>query len=149
MKYGWVSVVLVTGMMLPIQAAVNAKLRTFVVNPIYSALISFSVGTLTLFAVGTFMAAQGQVGNLRGAGGAPWWVWIGGVLGALFVTMAILAVPRIGAAGYSAAIITGQLFGALLLDHYGWLGLPKTQITPSKIIGAGLLLLSVWLIQRK
>lgn len=149
MKYGWVSVVLVTGMMLPIQAAVNAKLRTFVVNPIYSALISFTVGTFTLVAVGAFMAAQGQAGNLRGSVGAPWWAWIGGFLGALFVTMAILAVPRIGAAGYSAAIITGQLFGALVIDHYGWLGLPKTTISPSKILGAGLLLLAVWLIQRK
>ncbi len=149
MKFGWVSVVLITGMMLPIQAAVNAKLRTFVVNPIYSALISFTVGTVTLFAVGAFMASQGQSGNLRASTDAPWWAWIGGFLGALFVTMAILAVPRIGAAGYSAALITGQLFGALVLDHYGWLGLSKTQISPSKILGAGLLLLSVWLIQRK
>ncbi len=149
MKIGWVTVVLLTGMMLPIQAAVNAKLRTFVLNPIYSALISFMVGTLVLFIVGSFMASQGQVGNLRAAGNAPWWAWIGGALGALFVTMAILAVPKIGAAGYSGALITGQLFGALVLDHYGWLGLPKTSISPSKIAGAGLLLLAVWLLQRK
>jgi transporter family-2 protein len=149
MKIGWVTAVLLSGMMLPVQAAVNSKMRTFVVNPIYSALISFLIGTTVLLVLGGLMASQGQAGNVRGAFGAPWWAWIGGALGALFVTMAILAVPRIGAAGYSAAIITGQLVGALLVDHYGWFGLNKTQITPSKMAGAALLLLSVWLIQRK
>jgi transporter family-2 protein len=149
MKIGWVTVVLLTGMMLPVQTAVNSKLRTFVVNPIYSALISFLIGTTVLVILGGLMASQGQAGNLRGAANAPWWAWIGGALGAMFVTMAILAVPRIGAAGYSAAIITGQLVGALMVDHYGWFGLQKTTISPSKLAGAGLLLVSVWLIQRK
>ncbi|MCS7078447.1 MAG: DMT family transporter [Chloracidobacterium sp.] len=148
MKLGWVTVVLLTGMMLPVQAAVNAKLRTFVVNPIYSALISFAVGTSLLVMLASTMAWAGQAGDLRAAAAAPWWTWVGGALGAVFVTMAILAVPKIGAAGYSAAIITGQLIGALVLDHYGWLGVPQQALTWSRLLGAALLLVAVWLIQR-
>ncbi|QUV85199.1 DMT family transporter [Chloracidobacterium aggregatum] len=148
MKLGWVTVVLLTGMMLPVQAAVNAKLRTFVVNPIYSALISFGVGTSLLIVLASVMAWAGWAGHLRGAVSAPWWTWVGGALGAVFVTMAILAVPRIGAAGYSVAIITGQFIGALILDHYGWLGLPEHPLTWSRLLGAVLLLVAVWLIQR-
>ncbi|MGQ9896162.1 MAG: DMT family transporter [Acidobacteriota bacterium] len=148
MKLGWVTVVLLTGMMLPVQAAVNAKLRTFVVNPIYSALISFSVGTILLLVLASGMAWAGWAGHFRGGLSAPWWTWVGGALGAVFVTMAILAVPRIGAAGYSVAIITGQLIGALILDHYGWLGLPQQPLTWSRLLGAALLLVSLWLIQR-
>ncbi|MFQ3581126.1 MAG: DMT family transporter [Chloracidobacterium sp.] len=148
MKLGWVTVVLLTGMMLPVQAAVNAKLRTFVINPIYSALISFCVGTVLLIILASTMAWAGQSGHLRAAAAAPWWTWVGGALGAVFVTMAILAVPRIGAAGYSAAIITGQLIGALILDHYGWLGLPQQPLTWSRLLGALLLLVAIWLIQR-
>ncbi|OYT71764.1 MAG: hypothetical protein CFK52_07135 [Chloracidobacterium sp. CP2_5A] len=148
MKLGWVTIVLLTGMMLPVQAAVNAKLRAFVVNPIYSALISFCVGTTLLVLLASAMAWAGQAGRLQAAASAPWWAWVGGALGAVFVTMAILAVPRIGAAGYSAAIITGQLVGALILDHYGWLGLPQQTLTWSRLLGALLLLVAVWLIQR-
>jgi transporter family-2 protein len=148
MKLGWVTVALLTGMMLPVQAAVNAKLRTFVVNPIYSALISFAIGTSLLVVLASVMAWVGWTGHLRGALAAPWWAWVGGALGAVFVTMAILAVPYIGAAGYSVAIITGQLVGALVLDHYGWLGLPQQPLTWSRLLGALLLLVSVWLIQR-
>jgi transporter family-2 protein len=148
MKFGWIGVILFTGMMLPVQAAVNARLRTFVENPLYSALISFGVGSVTLLAVAGVMALAGQAGNLRGALEAPWWAWAGGAFGAIFVTMAILAVPRIGAAGYSGAVIAGQLFGALILDHYGWLGLPQHSVSPSRLAGAVLLIFAVWLIQR-
>ncbi len=147
MKLGWVTVVLMTGMMLPVQAAVNAKLRTFVINPIYSALISFTVGTSLLAALASTMAWAGQAGDLRAATSAPWWTWIGGALGAMFVTMAILSVPQIGTAGYSVAIITGQLIGALVLDHYGWLGVPQQPLTWLRLLGAALLLVAVWLIQ--
>ncbi len=148
MRIGWLGLALITGMLVPAQAAMNARMRTFVINPFYSAMINFSVGALALITVIVFMLIQQQPGNLRGSASAPWWAWCGGFIGASLVVGGVLIVPRTGAATYSVALITGQLLGALLLDHYGWLGLPTRPLTPPRLVGALILLLGVWLIQR-
>lgn len=76
----------------------------------------------------------------------PWWMWTGGALGAFFVTVAILLVPKIGSANYLAAMIAGQLLASAFIDHYGLMGLTRTPISPARIgglllIGAGVAVL--------
>ncbi len=148
MKIGWLIAALLAATIIPAQAAMNAKMREFVVNPMYSAMINFSVGALMGLIVTAVTIWRGEPGNWRGVAQAPWWAWGGGVVGMIFVTIALLVVPRIGSATFSAVIVAGQLIGALLLDHYGWLGLPQSSITPTRISGALLLLAGVWLMQR-
>ncbi len=148
MKIGWLGLAMLAGLLVPAQAAMNAKMRTFVLNPTYSAMINFGVGAVLLVGMMAVAAAQGQQGNWRNALNAPWWAWCGGLIGAMFVTVAILAVPRIGSASYSVAVIGGQLIGAIALDHYGAFGLPQHAASPSRLGGALLLLGGVWLIQR-
>jgi transporter family-2 protein len=60
----------------------------------------------------------------------------------------VLCVPRIGVASFSAAVLVGQLVGAMLLDHMGWMGVIQRQITATRMCGVALLLLGVWLIHR-
>ncbi len=148
MRFGWMMLVLFTGLLMPIQAAVNARLRTFVVNPMYSALISFSIGTASLMALAGLWAWRGEPGNLAGAARAPWWAWIGGFFGAIFVTVALMAVPRIGTASSAVAVISGQLIAALVIDHFGWFGLPVNPLTPQRTLGVILLMVAIWLFQR-
>ena len=148
MKISWLIGALLAAMIIPAQAAMNAKMREFVVNPMYSAMINFSVGALMGLIVTAITVYLGQSGNWRGVTQAPWWAWGGGVVGMIFVTIALLAVPRIGSATFSAVIVAGQLIGALILDHYGWLGLPQNSITSARVSGALLLQAGVWLMQR-
>ncbi|MFN0084414.1 MAG: DMT family transporter [Blastocatellia bacterium] len=148
MKIGWLGLAMIAGLLVPAQAAMNAKMRTFVLNPTYSAMINFGVGAVMLVFLMAAAVAQGQAGSWRGALEAPWWAWCGGLIGAMFVTTAILAVPRIGSASYSVAVIAGQLIAAIVLDHLGALGLPQHSASLSRIGGALLLLAGVWLIQR-
>jgi bacterial/archaeal transporter family-2 protein len=148
MKIGWLFLSLLLAMLIPAQALMNAKMRTFVVNPMYSSIINFAVGAVLILTVTGAAIALGQGGNWRGASQAPWWAWCGGLIGASIVLLGILAVPNIGAANYSVAIIAGQLFGALVLDHFGWLGVQQHSISPPRLLGAGLLMVGVWLIQR-
>ena len=148
MKTGWLVIALLMGVLIPAQATMNAKMRTFVLNPVYSSLINFAVGGLLIVVATSIMMALGQQGNWRGAGQAPWWAWCGGLIGASVVVVGILALPNIGAANYSVAIIAGQLMGALVLDHFGWLGVQQHPLSASRLAGAALLMLGVWLIQR-
>jgi transporter family-2 protein len=67
----------------------------------------------------------------------------------MLVVSGILVVPRTGAATFSVVLITGQLIGALIMDHFGWLGLSERPISLSRIAGIIFLLLGIWLVQRR
>ena len=150
MKTGWLAFTLLAGMMIPAQAAINARMRSYVLSPFYSAMTNFMVGFLALIVITLLFALlRGQQGEWRGALEAPWWAWCGGLIGVIMVISGVLVVPKMGAAFFSVAIIVGQLFGALILDHYGLFGLPTRLITPSRIFGVVFLLLGIWFVQRK
>lgn len=148
MKIDWLIAALIVALIIPAQVAMNAKMQRYVLNPMYSSTINFSVGALAGLTVTALTLWLGQPGNWRGALQAPWWAWCGGLVGMVFVTVAILAVPRIGSAAFSTTVVAGQLIGALILDHYGWLGLPQNPINTSRLGGALLLMAGVWLMQR-
>lgn len=78
----------------------------------------------------------------------PWWLWTAGPMGAFFVTMTILAVPRLGAMSVMALLIAGQMAMSLVMDHYGWLGIPAQPMTLWRVLGAMLLLAGVILIRK-
>ena len=148
MKLGWLGLALLVALIIPAQAAMNAKMREFVLNPVYCSIMNFSVGAIAGLLTAAVTLWLGQPSHWRGVLQAPWWAWCGGLVGMIFVTVAVLAVPRIGAASFSVTAITGQLIGALLLDHFGLLGLPQNTVNASRLSGALLLLAGVWLMQR-
>jgi bacterial/archaeal transporter family-2 protein len=148
MKAGWMALAMLSGFLIPPQVAMNARMRDFVLSPTFSALLNFAVGFAAIALVLGVALAMGQPVAARGALHAPWWAWCGGLIGALFITTGILTIPRIGSANYSAAVIAGQLLGAILLDHLGLLHVPQFSLSWSRIGGALLLLAGVWLIQR-
>jgi transporter family-2 protein len=134
------------GMALPVQAGLNAQLARAVGHPVWSALISFAVGTVSLATyVLVARLPTGSLGNLRTL---PWYAWLGGVIGAVYVPSVLLLLPRLGLALSFSLIIAGQLAISLLLDHFGWLGLPVQPVSPGRILGAILLLVGVVLIRR-
>ena len=149
MKLGWLGLALCAGLLIPAQAAMNAKMRGFVLNPFYSAMINFAVGAAVLIILVTITTVQGQPSSWRAAATAPWWAWVGGLLGVVLVLAGVLILPRTGAAAFSVALIAGQLCGALVLDHFGWLGLAQRAFSMSRLIGVMLVLLGVWFIQRR
>jgi len=88
-------------------------------------------------------------GNLRNMTDASWWELIGGFLGAYFVTMTIIAVPRLGTLAVMSIIIAGQLTTAALLDQYGAFGLRQIPLTPVRGFGIVLLCIGASLVIRK
>src|SRR5919108_3997232 len=86
-------------------------------------------------------AAGLELGDLHRlqAGDAPWWVWIGGILGAFYVLGSIVTAPKLGAATLVALILAGQAIASLLVDHYGWVGFEGHPITLVRVAGVVLL----------
>lgn len=145
-NYFFIILAVVAGMMMPTQAAINNKLANSVESPILSAFISFVVGTVALF---LYILATGiPLGNLANAKNAPLIAWIGGILGAIFVASAVILVPRIGVALTFSLIIAGQMLVTLIIDHFGFLGVPVKEISLIRVLGATLITIGVILIRK-
>jgi transporter family-2 protein len=135
------------GVGLALQPAWNARLRTAVDSPVLAALVSFLVGGAVL-AIVTASGVLGR-GRFNTLGEVPWWGWLGGVLGAFYVTAAVVSLPRLGSTLVLAATLLGQLATALVIDANGWYGVPKVPLSPTRMAGVVLLLLGVALLQRR
>jgi bacterial/archaeal transporter family-2 protein len=133
------------GAMLPIQFGINAQLAHWVESPLRATLVSFVVGTATLF-LATIAFARGWPGSER-ISAAPWWVWVGGLLGAFYVLGSVVTAPQLGAATLVAVILAGQAVASLLVDHFGWVGFDENPITPGRLAGMGLVAVGVALVR--
>jgi transporter family-2 protein len=92
---------------------------------------------------------RGGLGTLGHVGRAPWWALVGGLLGAVYVTVALVAVRTLGASGLTAVVITGQLVISVVIDRFGLLGIAKQHIGAPRVIGLLLLAAGVVLVVRK
>jgi len=137
---------LAAGVLLPVQAGVNAQLRSVVGSPLTAALVSFLVGTAGLGTAAVILRAPTALGAAWAV--SPWWFWIGGLIGALYVVATIVLAPRLGAATLVAAVVAGQMIASLLLDQYGLLGFPTHPMNGLRVLGAALVIVGVILVQR-
>jgi bacterial/archaeal transporter family-2 protein len=134
------------GVLVGMQAPINARLGRSV-GSLQAASFSFIVGTVALVSIAAF-SRQG-LGALGHVGRAPWWALIGGLLGATYVTVAILTVRTLGASGLTAAVITGQLAVSVAIDRFGLLGIARQPIALHRIVGLALLVAGVALVVRR
>ena len=133
------------GGMVAIQAPTNAMLAKAGGSPILAALISFAVGTVALMITWLVTQHRPAVGAFAGL---PWYAWIGGLYGAVYVGVAAYAAPRIGLASLITIGIAGQIAMALWLDHVGALGLPQQPVNLGRLVGALLVIAGVVLVRR-
>ncbi|NNU17128.1 DMT family transporter [Parvularcula sp. ZS-1/3] len=137
---------LIVGCALAAQGAMNAKLADQIGGALPAATWSFSVGLLTLLLI--YGVLNKPIPSISDFQSAPWWALLGGLAGASVVTGAAFFVPKIGVTTWLGAIIAGQLVAAILIDHFGALGTEVRQINLTRIGGAVLLGLGVWLVQK-
>jgi transporter family-2 protein len=133
------------GALLPLQTAINGRLAAQLGSPYSAACVSFAVGAGSLFLV---LLSTRQPLPWQHAGG-PWWMWLlGGLIGACYVSLIIVLVPKLGMALSVALLIGGQMALALLIDHAGWLGSPQHALNGPRLLGAGLIVAGVALIRK-
>ena len=103
---------LAAGAMIALQAPINAEAASRLGHPLAAATMSFCVGSLALIVL-TFVFAN-QSTHLGALKHLPLYMLLGGgLLGAFYVTMALILAPRIGIAAVMALGIAGQLVAAL------------------------------------
>ena len=142
----WPLLGVVAGGFLALQAPINAALAKGLGLTAAAATASFLSGSLVLVFL-TFAMARAE-GITIAWNAPPVWMFIaGGLLGVAYVMSIIVLTPRLGAAATMAFIVTGQLFGGLLLDKLGYFGLAARELSLGRVAGALLLLTGALLIR--
>jgi bacterial/archaeal transporter family-2 protein len=137
---------LAAGVSVIVQQALNANLRYAIGSAAWSGFVSYAVGLVCMAAL--LIALRDPIPPAAVVARIPWWAWSGGLFGAIFIALAILLIPQLGAATFIALLVAGQMLASITLDHYGWLGLEQRSIDLPRLIGAGLLVAGVVLIRR-
>lgn len=128
-----------------LQAPTNARLAEAVASPVNAAFISFAVGTVALGLLALMLQSRPDMAATRAL---PWWVWVGGLYGAVFVVAAAWAVPRLGVAVTITLMVAGQLLISLILDHFGAMGVPKQPMNLMRVAGILMVMAGVVLVRR-
>jgi bacterial/archaeal transporter family-2 protein len=131
-----VGVVFAAGLLVGVQHPLNAELSDST-GAVAAGLVNFIAGSAVLAAV---VISVGQARRLGGIGKARPWQFLGGLIGTVTVVAALRAVPVIGAAGLTAALVTGQLVGSIAIDRAGAFGLGVRRVTAARAAGSLLLL---------
>lgn len=132
------------GGLIALQAPINAGLAR-ATGGLPAALVSFTIGAVALAAI---VVLSGEAGGLSSTFSVSWYYLLGGLLGAVYVANALVAVSVIGAGGVAAATVTGQLTAAVAIDRLGLFGLDQVPLSPGRIAGIVLLLVGTVLIVR-
>ena len=144
-KFYWILLTFAIGALLPIQAGINSRLSRAAANPLYASLISFFVG---IVALSVYIALSRQSFSWAGIKEAPAYVWLGGILGAVYVTIVLLSFQHLGPGLTFGLIVAGQMMLSAVLEHFNILVFQQQSINIYKIGGMLLIIAGVMLIKK-
>ena len=146
MKYLIILFAACVGALIPLQGGVNSQLGKTLGQPFVATLVSFGGGFLTVLLI--VLAINGGPPKWTPSGPTPWYFFIGGLPGVVFVTTTLVLMPRLGYAATVGPMLVGQVLATLVFDHFGWLGVAQRSFNLTRAAGAALLIAGLVLIVR-
>lgn len=144
-KLTWIILAFLAGTFLPLQGGLNTKLGKSAESPIHASMISFMIGAASL---ALYILFTKQTFSWSGLKTAPAYTWIGGVLGAFYVTVIILAFPKLGPGLTFGLVVAGQMVISALLEHFNILVSQPHPINYFRVIGILLVITGVIIIRK-
>ncbi|RKF38177.1 DMT family transporter [Paraburkholderia fungorum] len=137
---------ILSGVSVAIQQVLNANLRMALDSAAWSGFVSYFVGVACMALLA--LVLRDPIPAVAVTGRVPWWAFSGGLFGATFIALAIFLIPKLGAASFIVLLVTGQMLASVMVDHFGWFGLPEHPIDLPRLVGATLLIGGCVLIRR-
>ena len=141
---GLVLLPLIAGLGLGFQQAANGRVRIESESAIAATFLNFATGSLFLLIL--------KIVTLP-ATGLPtefpphWWLYLGGVVGVIFIAIQVITVSQIGVLSLGVLLGTGQLLGSLLIDIF--LPVPGQAISLQHFVGVGIAIVGALLVNLK
>ena len=136
---------LIAGIASTVQASINTEARRFFRSPFITAGINFSVAWLLLAAFIIITEHRFFI-PVREIAQNPPWIWLGGVCAIIIVTLNIVCVPKLGAAGNVMILNFGQIVTGLVIDHFALFGADKVSMSFTRLAGAVLVMAGMILV---
>ena len=127
----FITMAITCGIFMVVQSSINGQLRVRLDDPWQAAFISTSVSTISLFVISA-ISSRKMIPDLGKIADGPWWLWTGGLLGAFIVAASLYLVSKLGSGVMFALFVTGQMAAAMVMDHYGMLGLPVHHVNAQR-----------------
>jgi transporter family-2 protein len=143
----YLGLALITGALIPIQAATNAAFSKSIGNPYITGLMVFIVGLLGM--VVFILLSRTPIPGRQQLLSAPMYGYLGGIIVATYVVMITILTPRIGVGTAIALIVTGQIICAVMIDHFGLFNVAARQLSVTRIAGVMMMIGGIYLVMRK
>lgn len=134
---------LITGALIPVQAAANAALSQSINSVGYSALLLFVIGFI--FVALFLMVNQVMPPSLSQLLSAPPYGYIGGLIVATYVLSITYLAPRMGVGNAICFIVTGQIIAAVLIDQFGLMGAKVFELNWQRLVGVILMVAGLFM----
>lgn len=146
-QWTWRMIGIAAGMIVSIQAAINGQLGIVLNSSFHAAFVSFFIGSVILIiVVGLKERSYAKISEPIKQS-APRWVWIGGIIGGLYVLINVYLVGNIGTGQTIILALFGQITGSLLVQHFGLLKSDKNRIDLIQLLGLLVMFVGVVLIK--
>lgn len=139
------AIMLLTGVGIPILAALNGGLGVRLGSPMAASVILF--GVALLIAVAGALATR-SIGAVRLSSDIPFQFYLGGLFVAFYVIAVTFIAPRFGVGNAIFFVLVGQLISAATIDHFGLFGAASFPIDTKRIAGIALMIAGVYLARR-
>lgn len=143
----WPVLAFIIGCLIPFQGIITQALSKKLEHPYGAAFINF-LGGLLVFLIAILITSLNTF-PYKKLTQLPWYLYMGGVIGSLFIFGALFSLPRVGATTFFGLIVIGQLLMTVFVDHYGLFGIPVYKIDGFRMLGIALLIMGSILILRK
>ncbi len=139
------TIMLLTGIGIPILAALNSGLGARLGSPMAACVILFGVALLIAIAGAL---ATGTLGDVGYSPGIPFHFYFGALFMAFYVIAVTFIAPRFGVGNAIFFVLVGQLISAATIDHFGLFGAMRSAIDAKRIAGIALMVAGVYLARR-
>ncbi|ACL70821.1 DMT family transporter [Halothermothrix orenii] len=131
--YSWLYLLLaaMAGLTMAVQGSINSVLG----KKIGLMETNFIVHATAAIILLIYFIFNFENGNFNSWKGAPWFLYIGGVLGIAITYLVMVSIPELGVAVATTSIVTAQVLTAACIDHFGLFGLEQVPFTWVKFVG--------------
>jgi transporter family-2 protein len=145
LKLPYILAAIVIGGVLTLQPGLNADVARRIGNPFGAGLISIVVSLILLLAI---VFGSRQTVGWGNTLSMPWYLWLAGSIGVIFVVGTLWLAPILGAALLFISIVAGQMIMATIAGYTGFGGYAIQPLDPWRFAGIALVLVGVWVFQR-
>jgi len=139
------TIMLLTGIGIPILAALNGGLGGRLGSPMAASMILFGLAFL-IATTGALLT--GSIGQIRFTSDIPFHFYFGGLFVAFYVIAVTFIAPRFGVGNAIFFVLVGQIASAAVIDHFGLFGAAQFPVDLKRVAGIALMVAGVYLARR-